>query len=419
MSLPWFAFNIKDFAANTKRLNTEAKGAYLELMLDYYQTEEGPPDDDEVLATITGLSVETWKRHRRVIAPLFEIKDQRWTHHRIEQEILDGHLKHTMAVTRAQVASDAAAAKRAAQASTKTPTEVPTKEPKKDKPTRPIQPKNLQGSNDGPNAGPVKVTPKTPQTQTQTQLVDGGGDARAREPDTLASIEDALTGSQPVMSKIPIDHWQPEGIDPGDIDILNRFVSHHLDNGTFSGDWPTLWQTYLAKAKAPPKPKPPRKAPPRVETNKRPEPIPGVRVLISPEAFALADEVTRVMGVEHMPVTVGMPSTLQTWMASWPPEIILLAIEKTMARRPGDPPGSMKYFENAIAREFAESKRPLPVATIAPQTEIVIHGRQRSETKSLPDAADRLVDRIAAFGSSGTVDSVRESPQLVGPVSEV
>lgn len=80
MSLPWFPFNIKDFVTNTLRLNTEAKGAYLMLILDYYQTETAPPDDDEVLAAITGLSIETWQRHRRVIAPLFQIRDGVWHH---------------------------------------------------------------------------------------------------------------------------------------------------------------------------------------------------------------------------------------------------------------------------------------------------------------------------------------------------
>lgn len=43
MSLPWFPFNGKDFITDTLRLTTEAKGAYLMLMLDYYEQEAPPP----------------------------------------------------------------------------------------------------------------------------------------------------------------------------------------------------------------------------------------------------------------------------------------------------------------------------------------------------------------------------------------
>ena len=52
MSLPWFAFNIKDYLSDTMRLTTEAHGAYLLLILDYYESEGPSPDDDFILAAI-------------------------------------------------------------------------------------------------------------------------------------------------------------------------------------------------------------------------------------------------------------------------------------------------------------------------------------------------------------------------------
>ena len=418
MSLPWFPFNIKDFVTNTLRLNTEAKGAYLMLILDYYQTETAPPDDDEVLAAVTGLSIEAWKRHRRVIAPLFEIKDGVWRHTRIEEEMRDASEKHAARIAQRIAASEARWGK-------KTPT------------TSGPHPARIRPAS-GPDTGTEKKTPRNPrrnaeairpasephsgtETQTQTQvLVEGGGDARAREPDpvSVSEIEDRLTDTQPVSLGVPIDHWTPDFVHPADVGLLNEFCRLHEERGTFSKDWPSLWQKHLDDAKAP-KPAKKRTVPPRIETDKRPEQPVGVRVLISQEAFALADEIAKDMGVEGQPITVGMPSQIQTWMASWSADTIRLAIQKVMARRPDDPPGSMKYFENAIAREHAERQRPLPVAKIAPAQEITIHGKERSKTKSLPEAADRLVDRIAALSGGGSSDGSGESAQPVGSIPQI
>jgi uncharacterized protein YdaU (DUF1376 family) len=93
MSLEWFEFHPKSFLTDTMRLNTEAKGAYLLLLLDYYEKEGPAPDEDEVLAAITGLSIETWRRYRRVIEPLFTVADGLWRHPTCDQVIIDSHLR--------------------------------------------------------------------------------------------------------------------------------------------------------------------------------------------------------------------------------------------------------------------------------------------------------------------------------------
>lgn len=93
MSLEWFPFAPKPFISDTLRLNTEAKGAYLMLMLDYYDQERPAPDDDEVLASITGLPIETWRRHRRVIEPLFDVRDGLWHHIKCAAVLADQHAR--------------------------------------------------------------------------------------------------------------------------------------------------------------------------------------------------------------------------------------------------------------------------------------------------------------------------------------
>ena len=51
------------------------------------------PDDDDVLASITGLSIEVWRRHRRVIAPLFDVRDGFWHHIKCAEVLADQHFR--------------------------------------------------------------------------------------------------------------------------------------------------------------------------------------------------------------------------------------------------------------------------------------------------------------------------------------
>lgn len=85
MSRPWFPFYVGDYVRDTARLTTEAHGAYLLLMLDYW-VNGAPPDDDETLATITKLPVTIWRKRRPMLVKFFKVKDGLWTHNRIEKE---------------------------------------------------------------------------------------------------------------------------------------------------------------------------------------------------------------------------------------------------------------------------------------------------------------------------------------------
>jgi uncharacterized protein YdaU (DUF1376 family) len=85
MARPWFPFYVGDYVRDTARLTTEAHGAYLLLMLDYW-VNGAPPDDDETLATITKLPVSIWKKRRPMLVKFFTVKDGVWLHGRIEKE---------------------------------------------------------------------------------------------------------------------------------------------------------------------------------------------------------------------------------------------------------------------------------------------------------------------------------------------
>lgn len=112
MSLDWFKFYTKPFITDTLRLSTEAKGAYLMLILDYYDQGRPAPDDDETLATITGLSIEAWRRHRRVIEPLFNVHDGLWHHNKCAQVLAESGSKYQQKVDASKAAAEARRLKR-------------------------------------------------------------------------------------------------------------------------------------------------------------------------------------------------------------------------------------------------------------------------------------------------------------------
>jgi Protein of unknown function (DUF1376) len=66
-------------------LSTEQHGAYL-LLLFHLWCRGILPDDDVVLAQITGLSISAWSTARAVLGEFFEIRDGLWHHGRVERE---------------------------------------------------------------------------------------------------------------------------------------------------------------------------------------------------------------------------------------------------------------------------------------------------------------------------------------------
>lgn len=135
--------------------------------------------------------------------------------------------------------------------------------------------------------------------------------------------------------------------------------------------------------------------------------------LISEEAFKVAGDLLQAMGLEREhPLSVGAPMTVQSWLnGGWPAEIIKLGVEKAMQNRKQDPPGTLKYFEKAIARAHAEMTRPLPIVEFKQaETLTVTHGTTSSKPGSLIAAIDR---KIAAIEAEDRADfALSENPVL-------
>jgi len=83
MKRRWMPLDIPDYLSDTRHLSTRQHGAYLLLIMHYWQAEE-LPEDDRQLARIAGLSPKEWAADKSILRALF---GDRWRHKRVDAEI--------------------------------------------------------------------------------------------------------------------------------------------------------------------------------------------------------------------------------------------------------------------------------------------------------------------------------------------
>lgn len=86
-AVPFMPLYVADYMADTAHLTTVEHGAYLLLIMTYWQRGEALPDDDKKLARIAGLQGRNWKRVRAELEPFFDFRDSKWVHQRIETQL--------------------------------------------------------------------------------------------------------------------------------------------------------------------------------------------------------------------------------------------------------------------------------------------------------------------------------------------
>jgi hypothetical protein len=73
-----------------------------------------------------------------------------------------------------------------------------------------------------------------------------------------------------------------------------------------------------------------------------------------------------------------------------------------MLSRNGDPPGTLKYFEKAIARAHADLTAPVPVTNLKPQGSFDVTAVNRARPETLRDVARRHAESGIASGPKPT-----------------
>lgn len=78
---------VSDYMADTSHLTLEEHGAYLLLIMNYWQRGEGLPDNDKQLALIVHTSLKKWYSVREQVISFFYIRDGKLVNNRIEAEL--------------------------------------------------------------------------------------------------------------------------------------------------------------------------------------------------------------------------------------------------------------------------------------------------------------------------------------------
>jgi len=86
-ALPYMKFYPSDYLSDTQHLSTLEHGAYMLLILNYWQRGVPLPDDDKKLAAIVRLDVEQWFNVRSTLVDFFHVQDGFWHHNRVEFEM--------------------------------------------------------------------------------------------------------------------------------------------------------------------------------------------------------------------------------------------------------------------------------------------------------------------------------------------
>lgn len=84
MSRPWMPLYVADYLADTSHLRIAQSGAYLHLIMHYWQ-KGSLPTDDAMLASIVRMTEKEWKAVKPAIQPFFQ---DGWKHPRIESELV-------------------------------------------------------------------------------------------------------------------------------------------------------------------------------------------------------------------------------------------------------------------------------------------------------------------------------------------
>lgn len=82
-ALAWMPLYVGDYRRDTAHLSAAQHGAYLLLIMHYWQ-QGGLPDDDEQLARVASMTLPEWKKNRPVIRAFFK---EGWRHGRVDLEV--------------------------------------------------------------------------------------------------------------------------------------------------------------------------------------------------------------------------------------------------------------------------------------------------------------------------------------------
>ena len=86
-SLPYMQLYVSDYLADTAHLNAAQNGAYLLLLMNYWQRGKPLDNTGDRLAFVARMTPEEWEDNREILAEFFWIDGDVWTHARVENDL--------------------------------------------------------------------------------------------------------------------------------------------------------------------------------------------------------------------------------------------------------------------------------------------------------------------------------------------
>lgn len=105
-ALPYMQLFVADYLADTAHLNAAQHGAYLLLIMNYWQRGKPLKNCNERLANVARMSNDEWNANKNILAEFFDITPEEWSHKRIEVDLRKVESKSTKAKQSRQVALD-------------------------------------------------------------------------------------------------------------------------------------------------------------------------------------------------------------------------------------------------------------------------------------------------------------------------
>lgn len=227
MNRPWMPLYVADYLADTAHLNAAQSGAYLHLIMHYWQT-GNIPDDDAAIARIARMTPAEWRRARPLIQPFFS---DGWKHKRIEFEM-------------SEAARISAAGRKGGEASAR------SRRNRSNDPATIVE----RSSDEPPNDPPTKSQALQPQPPSQKEESSLRSDARANGLE-LSGGEPSPKKPRRAPSVLADDFALNEALRefanirgyPGQIcdRLFERFCQHAKSKGLKYADWAAAWRTWV------------------------------------------------------------------------------------------------------------------------------------------------------------------------------
>ena len=86
-SLPYMQLYVSDYLADTAHLTAQQHGAYMLLLMNYWQRGKALDNTNERLSHVARLSPEEWAEAKPTLEEFFVVEDNVWSHARVEDDL--------------------------------------------------------------------------------------------------------------------------------------------------------------------------------------------------------------------------------------------------------------------------------------------------------------------------------------------